>query len=94
MPELTACIDSYGIKNMPYFVFKITTQKGMTLVKNLELLKEFDQYKEAKAYSRELRATVEDEQVTIKMNFAENQLLAEEQLLEHRDKPVTMEHEK
>jgi len=79
---------------MPYFVFKITTQKGMTLVKNLELLKEFDQYKEAKAYSRELRATVEDEQVTIKMNFAENQLLAEEQLLEHRDKPVTMEHEK
>ena len=79
---------------MPYFVFKITTQKGMTLVKNLELLQEFDAYKEAKTFSRDIRTTIEDEQVTIKMYFADNQLLAEEQLLEHRDKPVTMEHEK
>ena len=79
---------------MPYFVFKITTQKGMTLVKNLELLKEFDNYKEAKTFSRELRLGIEDEQVTIKMNFADNQLLAEEQLYEHRDKPIVMEHEK
>ena len=79
---------------MPYFVFKITTQKGMTLVKNLELLKEFEKYQEAKAYTRETRTTVDDDQITIKMNFADNQLLAEEQLLEHRDKPITMEHEK
>lgn len=79
---------------MPYFVFKITVQKGMALVKNLELLKEFDQYKEAKRYTREMRTDVEDEQVSIKMNFADNQLLAEEQLLEHRDKPIVMEHEK
>lgn len=79
---------------MPYFVFKITTQKGMTLVKNLELLKEFDNYKDAKAFSRDLRTSIEDEQVTIKMNFADNQLLAEEQLYEHRDKPIVMEHEK
>ena len=79
---------------MPYFVFKITTQKGMTLVKNLELLKEFDNYKDAKTFSRELRLGIEDEQVTIKMNFADNQLLAEEQLYEHRDKPIVMEHEK
>lgn len=79
---------------MPYFVFKITTQKGMTLVKNLELLKEFDKYKEAKHYARDKRADVNDEQITIKMNFADNQLLAEEQLLEHRDKPIVMEHEK
>ena len=66
----------------------------MTLVKNLELLKEFDNYKEAKTFSRELRLGIEDEQVTIKMNFADNQLLAEEQLYEHRDKPIVMEHEK
>lgn len=79
---------------MPYFVFKITTQKGMTLVKNLELLKEFDKYKEAKHYARDKRVDVNDEQITIKMNFADNQLLAEEQLLEHRDKPIVMEHEK
>lgn len=79
---------------MPYFVFKITTQKGMELVKNLELLKEFDQYKEAKHYARAERVDVNDEQITIKMNFADNQLMAEEQLLEHRDKPIVMEHEK
>ena len=87
-------MSSYGITGMPYFVFKITTQKGMTLVKNLELLKEFDNYKDAKTFSRELRLGIEDEQVTIKMNFADNQLLAEEQLYEHRDKPIVMEHEK
>jgi hypothetical protein len=32
--------------------------------------------------------------VTIKVMFADNQLSAEEQLLEHREKPITMEHEK
>ena len=66
----------------------------MTLVKNLELLNEYESYKEAKTYAREVRSTIEDEQISIKMNFVDNQLLAEEQLLEHRDKPVTMEHEK
>ena len=58
------------------------------------LSQEFENYKEAKTYAREVRSTVEGEQISIKMNFADNQLLAEEQLLEHRDKPVTMEHEK
>ena len=66
----------------------------MTLVKNLELLNEYESYKEAKTYAREVRSTIDDEQISIKMNFADNQLLAEEQLLVHRDKPVTMEHEK
>lgn len=79
---------------MPYFVFKMTSQEGMALVKNLELLQEFEKYKEAKKYARDRRADVDDEQVTIKMNYAKNQLLAEEQLLEHRDKPIVMEHEK
>ncbi len=67
----------------------------MNLVKNLELMSEFDSFKEAKAYAREQRSGLDDEaKASIKMMFAENQLLAEEQLLEHRDKPVTMEHEK
>jgi len=34
------------------------------------------------------------EGITVKVMFAENQLLAEEQLLEHREKPILMEHEK
>lgn len=79
---------------MPYFVFKITSQEGMKLVKNLELLNEFEKFKEAKKYAHEMRPTIEDEQVDIKVYFAENQLLAEEQLLEHREQSVVMEHEK
>ena len=79
---------------MPYFVFKMTTQEGMKLFKNLELLKEFEKYKDAKQYTRDERTANEDKQVTIKMYFADNQLLAEEELLEHRDKPIVMEHEK
>lgn len=79
---------------MPYFVYKVTTQEGMVLVKNLELLNEFEKFKDAKKYARDLRPSIDDPQVNIKVHFADNQLLAEEQLLEHRDKPVTMEHEK
>lgn len=79
---------------MPYFVFKMTTQEGMSIFKNLELLKEFEAYKEAKKYARDARTANEDKQVTIKMYFADNQLKAEEELLEHRDKPIVMEHEK
>ncbi len=85
---------------MPYYVFRMTSQAGMELVKNLELLDEFEHYKQAKSYVRGLRAAENDLQENdaqgsiIKMMFADNQLLAEEQLMEHRDKPVVMEHEK
>ena len=79
---------------MPYFVFKITSQEGMTLVKNLELLTEFEKFKDAKTYARDMRTSIDEKQVNIKVFFAENQLLAEEQLLEHRNQPVVMEHEK
>lgn len=67
----------------------------MELVKNLELVSEFETYKQAKQFARQKRSEIaEGENYSIKMMFAENQLLAEEQLLEHRDKPVMMEHEK
>ena len=80
---------------MPYYVYKITEQAGMSLVKNLELLAESESFKEAKNQARELRQKQDGaEGVTVKVMFAENQLLAEEQLLEHRDKPILMEHEK
>ncbi len=80
---------------MPYYIFRMSSQEGMELVKNLELITEFDSFKEAKAYAREQRSGLDDEaRASIKMMYADNQLLAEEQLLEHRDKPVTMEHEK
>ena len=80
---------------MPYFIYKMTAQEGMSLVKNLELINEFETFKEAKQYAREKRAELpEDSAEIIKVMFAENQLVAEEQLLEHREKPVLMEHEK
>lgn len=80
---------------MPYFIYKMTAQEGMTLVKNLELLNEFESFKEAKKFARDRRAELpEDSNDIIKVMFADNQLLAEEQLLEHREKPILMEHEK
>lgn len=80
---------------MPYYVYKITAQVGMSLVKNLELLGESDSFKEAKALAREMREKQDgSEGVSVKVMFAENQLLAEEQLLEYREKPIVMEHEK
>ena len=80
---------------MPYFIYKMTAQEGMSLVKNLELISEFETFKEAKRFAREMRAEIpQDSNEIIKVMFAENQLVAEEQLLEHRDKPVLMEHEK
>ena len=80
---------------MPYFIYQMTSQEGMSLVKNLELIGEFETFKEAKKFAREKRAGLSaDSDQTIKVMFAENQLIAEEQLLEHREKPVMMEHEK
>lgn len=80
---------------MPYFIYKMTAQEGMSLVKNLELINEFETFKEAKQYAREKRTELpQDSDEIIKVMFAENQLVAEEQLLEHREKPVLMEHEK
>ena len=80
---------------MPYYIFRMTSQEGMSLVKNLELISEFDSFKQAKMFAREKRAELPaDTDEVIKVMFAENQLVAEEQLLEHREKPILMEHEK
>jgi hypothetical protein len=80
---------------MPYYVFKMSSPEGMELVKNLELIDDFESFREAKNFAKEQRATLDkDENSAIKVMFAENQLLAEEQLLAYREKPVVMEHEK
>ena len=81
--------------DMPYYVYEVTTPEGKKKKKNLTLINEFDVFKQAKQFAREKRAALPaDSKVTIKIMFADNQLLAEEQLLEHREKPVMMEHEK
>ncbi|HFC91973.1 MAG TPA: hypothetical protein ENJ51_04095 [Leucothrix mucor] len=78
---------------MPYYVFKIT--QPTPVVKNLEFLKEFDVYKEARNYAREMRASVPlDNGINFKLAHAVTQLGAEEMLMEKRDKTVVMEWEK
>jgi len=79
---------------MPYYVYKISTPGGIDLIKNLELLNQFDSFKEAKTVAKKLRIEKSMEDCLIKVMFAENQLMAEEQLLEKREKPVLMEYER
>jgi len=79
---------------MPYFVYRISA--GATpLIKDLTLLKRFAAFKEAKQFARRERAAHgADTPATIKVMFAENELQAEEQLLEAREAPVLREWEK
>lgn len=79
---------------MPYYVFRIETAE-FAMLKQLERLKEFDSFKEAKLFARETRANqAEGDVAEIKVLFADNQLAAEEMLMEKRDQPIVMEHEK
>jgi hypothetical protein len=80
---------------MPYYVFKMTSPEGMKLVKNLELIGDYESFREAKNFAKTQRAELAgDDTTVVKVMYAENQLLAEEQLLAYREKPVVMEHEK
>jgi len=78
---------------MPYFVFKIT--QPTPIVKNLDFQKEFESFKEAKAFSREMRGELPlNGAISVKMIHAVNQLQAEELLMEKREETVVMEWEK
>jgi len=80
---------------MPYYVFKMSSPEGMELVKNLELIDNFESFREAKNFAKVQRAELDkDDVAVVKVMFADNQLLAEEQLLAYREKPIVMEHEK
>lgn len=78
---------------MPYYVYKIT--QPTPVVKNLDFQKEFDSFKDAKKFAREMRAELPlNGGITVKMIHAANQLQAEELLLEKREETVVMEWEK
>ena len=79
---------------MPYYVYLI--KPGVTnLVKDLEKVSEFENFKEAKAFVKEKRSGQDgDEPVNYKIIFAENALEAEERLSEHREAPILREWEK
>lgn len=78
---------------MPYFVFKIT--QPTPIVKNLDFQQEFETFKEAKTFAREMRAELPlNAGITVKMIHAANQLQAEELLQEKREDTVVKEWEK
>lgn len=80
---------------MPYYVFNMSSPEGMELVKNVDLIADFESFREAKNFAKTKRAELEKGETTqVKVMFADNQLFAEEQLLAYREKPVVMEHEK
>ena len=79
---------------MPYFVYRIETAE-FAMLKQLEKIKEFESFKEAKNFARETRSEqAEGDSAEIKVIFADNVLAAEEMLMEKREKPIVMEHEK
>ena len=79
---------------MPYYVYRIGTTEGSDLVKRLELIDTHETYRDARQQARQLRVDSAEADIVYKIMFAENQLAAEEQLLEKREKPVLMEHER
>ena len=81
---------------MSYYVFRIA-QGHSALFKNLELLKEFATFKEAQNFAKETRtqqAAADNININIKVIFANNQLDAEEKLMEVREQPILREWEK
>ncbi len=79
---------------MPYFVYKIKPAVS-NLVKNLEMLQDFEAYKEARNFVKDERQKLSDEDKTeYKIIFADNALQAEEKLMEKRDAPILREWEK
>lgn len=79
---------------MPYYVYRIT-ESAAGFVKQLELLETFNDYRGAKQFTKKIRSEMDGSiAAQIKVMFAENELSAEEQLQEKRDKPITMEWEK
>jgi len=79
---------------MPYFVYRIENAE-MAMLKQLQLIKTFESFQDAKVFARDQRiAQKPDDKAMIKVMFAANELQAEELLMEKRDKPIVMEHEK
>lgn len=79
---------------MPYYVYRIENAE-MSLLKQLDFIQEFESFKEAKNFAKSQRMEqAESDSATIKVIFADNKLHAEEMLMEKREQPIVMEHEK
>jgi len=79
---------------MPYYIYRIN-QGPTAIVKQLECVAEYTDFKEAKKHATTLRSEqAPSENAQFKVMFADNKLLAEEQLMESREKPILREWEK
>jgi hypothetical protein len=77
-----------------YFIYKIT-QGPTEMVKVLDKIDRFDNYKAAKQQVKQLRNDqAGDTAALFKIVFAESELQAEEMLQEKREKPIVEEWEK
>ena len=79
---------------MPYFIYKITS--GSTgVIRELEFIEKYDEFKQAKKFVREKRIELElDNRTAVKMIFAEDEFEAEQRLREPRNAPILREWEK
>ena len=79
---------------MPYYVFKILPSVS-NIVKNMEQVAEFENFKQAKNFAYDKRAELaEGDETTYKIIHAKNPLQAEELLSEKREQPILREWEK
>ena len=76
---------------MPYFVFHLVRDGRMRL-DEINLVDQFDAYKEAKQFARAQREL--DAGKEIKIMFEENAAMAESKLAEQRDAPILRKWEK
>jgi len=76
---------------MPYFVFHLIRDGRMRL-DEINLVDQFDAYKEAKQFARAQREL--DTGKEIKIMFEEDASMAESKLAEQRDAPILREWEK
>ncbi|MCH7882334.1 MAG: hypothetical protein IIB69_12360 [Proteobacteria bacterium] len=79
---------------MAYYIYQINQAAG-SMVKNLNLLKQYDAFQQAKSEVRNMREAMSaEDRFELKIIFAESELRAEELLQEKRETPVVMEWEK
>ena len=76
---------------MPYFVFHLVRDGRMRL-DAINLVDQFDAYKEAKQFARAQRELYAGKE--IKIMFEEDASMAESKLAEQRDAPILREWEK
>ena len=79
---------------MPYFVFHL--ERGTNgIVRDAELLNQFDEYKQAKQFARDKRAELDVKQAAdVKIMYEDNKDLAKQKVMQNRDAPILREWEK